>query len=84
MGDEIALATKSIVIEAVPGDDAEDLAEAALAAKRLACLEKLRAIAIAASEPVSRAIAEANISRLRMGSRGEVQERKRSTAQGYG
>ena len=44
MGDEIALATTSIVIEAVPGDEAEDLAEAALAAQRLACLEKLRAI----------------------------------------
>ena len=70
MGDEIVLATTSIVIEAVPGDDAEDLAEAALAAKRLACLEKLRAIAIAASEPVSRATAEASISRLRRGRAG--------------
>ena len=70
MGDEIVLATTSIVIEAVPGDDAEDLAEAALAAKRLACLEKLRAIAISASAPVSRATAEASISRLRRGRAG--------------
>ena len=79
MGDEIVLATTSIVIEAVSGDEAEDLAEAALAAQRLACQEKLRAIAIAANEPVSRTMAEASISPLRMGSR-----RKRSTAQAYG
>lgn len=71
MGDELAIATTTIVIEAEPGDEAEDLAEAALAAKRLACLERLRAIAIAANEPVSRSIAEASISRLRMGSHGQ-------------
>ncbi len=71
MGDEIVLATTSIVIEAVSGDEAEDLAEAALAAQRLACLEKLRAMAIAASEPVSRTMAEGGISRLRRGRAGK-------------
>ena len=63
-----------LVIHAEPGDDAEQVAEAKLLAKRMAQLEKIRALARDVKDPHMQNKAEAALSRLKRGRAGRAKK----------